>query len=310
MGIEAFWDDLLAGRHHAAHRRVSEDHPLDLYAAVSETGRVGLLALSDERPPSPPPYGSVTVSIGVRTDGRFATLLTLDRESLRPLFARLCDDLIEASRSAPPHSSASAFLLEHLARWKRLLSFGPSDALDASAVRGLVGELLALRAFLAQHPAAVAVEAWKGPLGAPRDFEFGLTASEVKTVRPGSHVASISSPEQLDYPGGELTLDVIELADALDLSADSFSLSSLVAAIRLQIAHDVLASDLFETRLHAAGYEDLPQYDSSQFRLIDRRSFGVRAGFPRILRRDLPSAVLDLTYEISLPGCEAFQIPL
>ncbi len=82
----------------------------------------------------------------------------------------------------------------------------------------MLGEIHVLRHLLEVKHASDAIESWRGPLGAPKDFEVGPHAIEAKSRRGAAspHV-SISSEDQLDGDGVDvLLLHVVDLSTAVD----------------------------------------------------------------------------------------------
>ena len=58
-------------------------------------------------------------------------------------------------------------------RWHHLLRGGRGTLLSPEEQKGLLGELFVLeRLLLPRMDASSAVTAWRGPLGAPKDFEI------------------------------------------------------------------------------------------------------------------------------------------
>lgn len=305
--IEALWRSLETGAEAGGARRVDEQHPSDLYAALNTRGLPGLILVTGTPIPEPPVFGSVETSLVRRSDGRWSLGLWLRAEPLRPLFARLCMDLIEASRALKP-AAVPAFLLSRLMRWRRLLEAGDDGLLSPAELRGLFGELTILRHLLTQWPVGEAVRAWVGPLGAHQDFVLSSTRIEVKTVQPGASTTRISSADQLDVADADLVLAVIALASA---TADGIGTTpaTLVADLRALITDETTLLE-FDSLLAAAGYREAEIYDQQFFRVDAVRFYSVGKAFPRITREALPSGVAEVVYDIQLALCEPFRTEL
>jgi hypothetical protein len=228
--------------------------------------------------------------------------------SLLAPFARLCQDLVDASREIDP-STAPGFLLSRLARWRRLLEAG-SPELATTELRGLVGELVVLDRCLKLWQPAEVIDAWVGPFEAPQDFALPSLWIEAKSIYPTAAVVRISSVDQLDV-AGRILLAVVTLA-TVSAEGSSVSPASLVDAIRQQLtesgAHGALLE--FDSRLAAVGYADEPTYAQRIFRVDKVRFFDVTGGFPLIRRRDLPNGVSEAVYDIELSSCIPFETSL
>jgi hypothetical protein len=305
--IEALWQDLLHAGELGGARRVDETHPCDLYGAVGEEGRVGLLLLSDVALPQPPRLSSVETVTSRRQDGRWSLGIWLTVGALRSPFGQLCQDLVDATREVDP-TIAGGLILARLARWRRLLE--GSHSISTNELRGLVGELLILRECLDIWLPAEVVNGWNGPLRAPQDFALPGLLVEAKVVEPGSPKVRISSVDQLDATGS-LILASVTLA-TVSAEGPGFTVGALVSEIRqlLSDAHAPMEVLEFDARLAAAGYRDDDQMSNARFRRDDVRFFDVREGFPAIHRADLAQGVLDVTYDIALTACVPFETSL
>ena len=103
-------------------------------------------------------------------------------------------------------------------RWHHLLRGGRGTLLSPEEQKGLLGELFVLeRLLLPSMDASSAVTAWRGPLGAPKDFEIARVAVEAKTHCWCCHTVSLNHicSSQLDERGVDsLFLHVVELDEA------------------------------------------------------------------------------------------------
>jgi hypothetical protein len=304
--ISEIWADLRAAGDLGGARRVDEKHPSDFYGALDSTGRPGLVLVTSREPPPPPVFEVVEVTVHHRLDGRWSLGIWLRTDLLSPLFGRLCEDLVEATRGVTLFL-APGYVLTRLVRWRRLLEAGDSAVLGAAELRGLLGELIVLQRLLALWPVAVVVESWVGPLDAPQDFTLPFLRIESKAIRPGARTIRITSADQLDVDEVPLLLSVATLASDVS-GVQGFTPASVVQAIRTELNHLGTEENAleFESRLAAAGYVDLPEYDRIAFRVEAIRFFEVRDDFPRLRRGDLPYGVAEAAYEISLGACGAF----
>lgn len=304
--IESQWAELVGALPLPVHRRVSPHHPLDLFAQLDSQERVGLLAISEESPGTVSTYAAVDVNVGLRADGKWATSISLKQPILRPMFAAMCNEIVQQGMKAKAGVQAGGFVLQLLARWQRLLALGPDGLLSSEARLGLLGELAVLSKAIDRFGPQQAVQGWLGPLDAPQDFLLPSGFVEVKAIRNGSSEIRISSLEQLDISSDALTLAVCEFASC-SAGTGGYSLASLVSMVREQVVDHVEAADTFEGLLRQAGFTDRSEYAQEEFRLHRPRWFSVNAEFPRLQRSKLPQAVSAGKYRLLLESLEPFE---
>jgi hypothetical protein len=305
--IETLWKDLMSAGGFPSHRRVSAEHPMDLYAAITADGRRGMLIISSEKPPDAPHYESVEIEIRQRVDGQWAMQLILARPDLQPLFTHLCNDLIETGNSFVPISQSGAFVLGRLAKWRRMLNLGSDDLLSDIEIRGLIGELLFLKTAFPVFGVRNSMTAWSGPYDAPQDFVFPDAAFEIKTVSPGDVAVRIGSLDQLDYAGDMLTLVVYALLRVNPNVTNGFTLDEIVSDLRSLSETEAGAVEEFDLKLRVAGYQEREEYKSLRYSLGDAKYYSVGGDFPCLVRSRLPHAVAEAKYSLYLSECESFR---
>jgi hypothetical protein len=307
--VEDLWREIGAQTNRSGlFRRVDETHPLDLYAGVDQQGKRVLLLVVQEAPPNLPPPGIVEVVCNQRTDAEWAIIVQLARQDFDELFGRLCQDLIDSTRDANPHS-AGEVLLRRLGRWRRLLEVGNRRTLSEAELRGLLGELWFLQTIaLPRVGPDAAVKGWLGPLAAPHDFLLDGLLVEIKTCVPGSNDVMIASLQQLDDGGEPLYLGVITLAPSTSSTNGAFTAERIVAALRQTMEQSQTARTEFELRLAEAGYADNEEYTHAWYHSSGARYFHVRQDFPRLTATTVPAGVNDVTYVIDLHACAPFAV--
>ena len=300
--VKALWSALSAGPDSSGtFRRVDETHPLDLFAGFDLDGGRVLMLVTDQAPPELPVPGLIEVSLTQRNDGRFNLLFRLGRPEYQELFGRFCQDLVESSRDSDPRNGTSVLLLR-LDRWKRLLESGPQQGLSDLQLRGLFGELWFLRAVaIPLVDTLAAVQSWKGPLGAPQDFQLLDGLVEIKTILPGGHRVSISSAEQLEHGDAPMQLGVLVVDPT-----QGISVPTLINEIRLQLESPSAMTE-FELRLAEVGYDSRPAYDRLQFTVTSERYYVVDESFPALKVSTLPSGISNLTYDLDLLQCGSYR---
>ncbi len=304
--VEELWRNLSAAISLPAQTRVAADHPLDLFAQVDGQHRFGLLGISDHRPDSVPRYTAVEISLGQRADGRWATSISLAQSSLQPMFATMCEQIVDQGRSVPPETNAADFMLTQVARWHRLLALGPDGLLSAEEQQGLLGELEILRLAVDRFGHEAATQGWNGPDDAPQDFELPCGLIEVKTVQAGVPIIKISSLEQLDVDDGRLCIAVVDIARCAGGTGGA-SLGAAVDLLRDALTSTPAALQRFEDQLQKAGYVDREEYRTTEYRVTRVRWFAVGNGFPRLARSRLPASISGGRYELQIAGLTGFE---
>lgn len=237
--------------------------------------------------------------------------LRLQDSSQRDLFYRLCTDIVASVRGAVSEKDAVAATLARTWRWHHLLRGGGDQRLSPDEQKGLIGELLVLKRLLKHLPAHDAVLAWRGPLGAPKDFEVGRVAIESKARRGAAipHVA-ISSEHQLDATGVDLLLLVVHEVDQAPAdNSDGQSLTEVARLLSQLLADaDPGSSASFETLLVSAGFRWEDDYSDSKWLVGRERLYRIRHGFPSLTPACFPAGVLNVRYSVALHECEPFLI--
>jgi hypothetical protein len=305
--LDSRWDSLSTDHLQPVFQLVDASHPLDFYIGRNPEGRRLLLLVTPEEPPSMRNMRAVQIRALRRDDGKWSLLLTLESSSLTPMFSLLCEDLIKSSRNAGLATGKSLnFVLNRLSKWRRLFERGLPDLLSEQQVRGLCGELLFMRYLFSHLGIAETVKAWVGPQRADQDFQSPDAAWEVKTIRPGAEVVSISSESQLQTITRPIHMAVLPLADCAQGTADGFTLNTLVDEIRERLADDHDTGELFELSLHTAGYAPRPEYDETALVALPMQLFSVIPGFPRITGDTLEGGICRVSYDIRLDACSSF----
>jgi hypothetical protein len=219
-----------------------------------------------------------------------------------------------AAEAAATEPEAVSVALARTWRWHHLLKGGGSGKLGDEEQKGLIGELLVLKRHLLPHMSPLAsITAWRGPLGAPKDFEIGRLAIEAKARRgSATPFVRISSEHQLDTSGCDrLFLHVVELDRAIE-EADPpgvISIAILADEIRVLIdSADRAAIEMFEACLISAGVTRTAEYEDDLWVEGRTRVFDVVDGFPRITPESAGSGVRGLQYSVDLAACEPFAI--
>lgn len=239
-------------------------------------------------------------------DGKFALLVSLSVPDLLHPFCQVCEDLIESLRYFRGPGTEATFLLIRLEKWRKLLET-TRKGLSQAELMGLLGELLFLERLINSLGASDAIDSWRGPAGAPQDFQSGGYLYEIKVCKVGSHFVTISSLDQLHTASTPTALIVFYIGASTNRPG-AFSPNSLVSKIRTLIT-DPVVSSAFERKLAEVGFDEAQPESSSLFIAENERAFSVRDGFPRLTPVSVPSAIGTATYTIDLDQCTSFEIP-
>jgi Putative PD-(D/E)XK family member, (DUF4420) len=300
--IENIWRTLRGAGTAITHTRVDEDHPLELYAEFEQPDRPGLVLFCPEKPPDARSLRTLSIEEGYRPDRKWWLRFSLTDPALQPVFAGLCQDIIAFTRSGLSETAAPAAVLARLDRWRALME-GEQNGMGASALRGLIGELIVLEADVLPVMSELdAVKAWSGPLGSAQDFLLpGGQRLEVKSIRPDTSTIQVNGLDQLDGSGDPLTLVVVRLLDAAKDAPDAATPSRLVERLSERLSVSPAAQSEFASRLAMAGWHESPAHDEIVVRQVGIDRYGVDENFPRLTRDMVPYGVNDATYTIALP---------
>lgn len=306
--FEARWGELNPRQGEPSFLRVDETHPLDFYLGKDVTGERCLLLITDNEPPTFPQSQAISVKSAKRQDGRWALLFRLTRSELGLVFSHLCEDLVDSSRGIDNVATGGTIILARFVRWQRLLERGSSGLLDEAALRGLLGEILFLELVaIPYHGAERALEGWFGPTGADQDFRFPETWYEVKSIRPGASVVTISSVEQLDAEGYDGELAVVCIDKAVKDEPGCFTPASLIGRVRAMLEVFPVAGTRFEDLLLEANYVDNPDYEKEYYVMRNLRRYIVGEGFPKITRASISAGIRNVEYEVELSRIAPFE---
>jgi putative PD-(D/E)XK family protein DUF4420 len=289
-------------------RRVHSAGKFDFFWVLLEHGMPGLMLRLDKLPdplPQLPKLKNLTVSFRAAGSGP-AFVIALKERSQVEVFETLCRDVVSASESADDIEHALSKAIQRTRRWHHLLRGGKKAGLSVDEQRGLVGELAVLRELISGLGPETAIEAWKGPTGASKDFEFIGTCVEVKTRRVAARpFVSISSAEQLaDVEGCRLFLRIANVSSAF--SPGGQSLHDHVNETAHLFSDTVRAFDTWEQAIYDSGYDPENDYGDRRWQLGNFSTYEVKDNFPRI---SLPLAfgIDSVKYALSIEACANFE---
>lgn len=288
-------------------RRVDIHGHYDFFWVVLEGGAPGLMLRLPSIPKNVsrlPKLKNLFVSFRSISSGA-AFVIALKERSQVEIFHTLCMDVVAAGESGSDINDALLRAIQRTQRWQYLLRGGSKAGLSVEEQRGLVGELAILRKFIDALGPEAALEAWTGPSGASKDFEFIGACVEVKTMRAAAKpVIFISSEQQLtDVDGCRLFLSVLSVASAV--TPDGLTLHDYVNITSEMIEGSAAALDSWEEAIYSTGYDLSNDYDDRCWSLGKNIIYEVHGSFPRI-RNPLDLGIEEVKYSLSLDACSDF----
>lgn len=291
-------------------RRVDPDALHELFWIILEDGSLGLLLSFSKQLDSRirmPKFKNINVQIRTMGDG-FALVIGLKDKSYKKIFTALCFDVVNAVKQSGASEEAVSKAVKCTGKWHYFLKNGGVRGLTQEEQRGLVGELDFLVYISNVMSPRKAIEAWQGPMGSAKDFEFPGFCVEVKTRRAASQpVVSISSEHQLEsIAGSHLYLRVSSVASGV--GPDGMTLHELVKQADQIFQTDESAHDLWQNSIMATGYDPSNDYEDRHWELVGNTDYFIGIDFPRLVP-PLPKDINRLRYNLSLEECSEYVIP-
>lgn len=184
----------------------------------------------------------------------------------------------------------------------------PPVGLSNSKAKGLIGELLFLKTYIAPKTGwNHALNTWKGPTGTPQDFVVDDTVIEIKTTEAAkSNRITISNAEQLSTKQAQGFLFVQTLSSGVSHSANSITLNSLVENIEADILKAGGDTGFFRVYLNQLGYLKSEEEARRPYQVLNATFYALKEGFPRITPDSLPPGIIDVKYIIDLNSCQKY----
>lgn len=300
------WKAIIPHNGQSVGRRADENHPLDFFITYDENRNMQMMLISEFLPPIPPSSQQISVRANPRHDGKYALCFSLIDSSLEEQFVSLCWDIMHCTINVPSKTAGVKTAVRRFCMWQKLFAEEKNKKLSDAELKGLIGELCALKdVILMRYSSQTAVAGWIGPIGTDRDFEFSDTWYEAKAVTLSKDTVTISSADQLDI-GAEGTLLVLRIEKVSQNTPGSFTLNSLAAEVRNSI-QDPEARIMFELRLSSSKYDPADPQAEEHYFLHQIEHYCVNDDFPRIRRSNLPTAISNCTYTLSISGLQRWR---
>lgn len=267
-----------------------------------------VLILSDF--PDPVPDIPILRNLEIRfqsLSGRSILFIRLKDSAQLELFETFCRDVVATGEFAEVEEEVLARVVKRTFRWHYLLRGGKVEVLSESAQKGLIGEIEVLKLLIASLGPRAALDAWTGPCGAPKDFEFETDCIEVKARRGASKpFVNIANEHQLtDVPEHRLWLGVVTVDKVQSPHGQNLTeyINEVTQLLERTAPATVLTWDL---RLAEVGYDVQHDYSSWRWTALPPEFYSITAGFPRITA-PVPLGVSEVTYMLALSACIPFR---
>lgn len=237
-------------------------------------------------------------------NGKWILEFQLIHHSFEEEFLRLCWDMIEATVNAD--KPLDELILRYLS-WQKFLQYTCKNIMSFQKQKGLLGELLYLKAVMKNTGNEEALIAWSGPDGSDQDFLFSDSWAEIKSIALASESVHISSLQQLEQEmPGTIVVNILEKSTKGD---GRVTLPDIVEDMRKELRDTPRLLDCFEMKLFKYGYrdEDVEEYRENYFRFIEQRKYLVGDSFPRLVRNNVFPEIVSCKYEVSLSAIEKFR---
>jgi hypothetical protein len=227
-------------------------------------------------------------------------VLTLEDPDQADMFLSVCSDVLSAASVGSDDGYLSRFL-GRLDAWRRFLRERHAG-LSRNATVGLIGELLVLELLLTIRLDLLL--SWVAPDDGLHDFICLGRALEVKTsMGPASRIR-ISTLDQLEPTGLEtLTLMHVRLVERTDGRSLGALITDLNTALTDEGSRQLLANALLKRGLMP---DDESALKSPKVNLQEFAAYRVDEAFPKLTRKQVPSAVVEAEYSLDLRAIASY----
>lgn len=284
--------------------RIDDVHVLDLYLGLNEKGQYTLEYRGNFNIKEVKGSSAVGVSQGTTSSYSYLLIFLKDTDMF-DTFCALLEDIIETTRSCPDNPSGYQVVINRLYSWKKMFS-SKKKKLDESAIMGLIGELTFLDNYMfSKYGKTKALEAWSGQELTHKDFSLENTWYEVKSIHSGKDSVKISSLEQLQSNNfGELVVIPLE---RMSPAFNGVTLSKLANKIMKELDSDE-DLDKFISKLSEQGFDFDSETDDYVYQVLSVDRYAVNSSFPKIIRLEIPTAIVHAQYDISITSILPFLI--
>ena len=284
--------------------RVGENRELSLFVGKDEKGNYAFDFRGSYLPVKIAQSDVITVQQG-KSGENYILRFSLSNNELLEYFCIFCQDLLDSTESIKNDEEAYKTLSSRYFSWKKL--FRPNKGvMNDNEVMGLIGELLFLQDYMIpQYGVEIALDSWMGPEKTHKDYSTENSWYEIKAISAGKDFVKISSLEQLD--GDDEGILAVYCLEKMSPTFSGIKLNTLVQSLMSKM-RTPLNRETFMSKLSLYGYDFSPEYDNYVFTNVGFSMYGVGKDFPRLCRKNTPSAINKIQYEIFLSELEEYKL--
>lgn len=232
-------------------------------------------------------------------------------ENDEEIFERVLQNLVDhilVEQESPLYT----VIYEVLDRWHNFFKKKRDEKLTLEEEMGLCGELYYINRwleFFPQEPPLI-IKDWKGPLKNRIDFVSKGRGVEIKTIVPKiRNEVKISNEKQLEISKVMDTLFVyvvkVEVNDSIGKS-----LQDMIELIEEQLIERAPSLAVkFKDLLLEIGIVN-ESYNKNYFFVNEELAYDVAEEFPKLISKNLPIGISNVSYSIDLSHCNSYMIPL
>lgn len=293
-------------------RRLFPNLALEIRVGRDPSGRPMMAVQTAQKMDGPPQLAGIDISFTRTLLGVHWLVISLVDLTAIDEFAVLCKDLVDQVQGITGEKEALLELLRCLDRWKNLFRTRRGRILSKKALRSLMSEVVALLHLAAARDSLQgAVRAWVGPKGAPQDFHFELEARayEVKAVHRDQTSFTVSSIAQLDSADYGIHILLVQLEDLGPNESGGIRLIDVLKNVLKELQIYPHEFGLFQQNLEEIGFSLAEREYQDLSYAVDRvKTYSVESDFPRLVRADLPAAVVSAKYQLDSEALAAFLV--
>ncbi len=287
------------------YQRVDPGYKTDIFVGYNDDGMMSMVITENGKEERVKSSKLIEVNIKRREDKKLALSFDLIDSAYASMFTVFCKDMIISCERANKEMAVTTALLRWK-YWRELFGRKLSQILDKQEIKGLIGELFALKnRFIPEYGLRKAVKSWMGPLQGHKDVEIDDTWYEIKTINDGAVQLIISSLEQLESEV-EGHLIVVRVDETSESYKNAINLNKMVLLI-IDMIEDSEILEEFQTKLDNAGYCANEEYDRFNFVFKGIETYTVNEAFPRLRREEINSAIGNAKYTIMITGLSEFK---
>tara|TARA_B110000902_G_C14203717_1_gene548804 strand:+ start:350 stop:1321 length:972 start_codon:yes stop_codon:yes gene_type:complete len=282
-----------------------------IYLSIDNDGLFALALRSEASLKLPINSSNIGISY-IEINGFKHLQIVLLETRLLDIFYTICEDFSQSISHIKSEFDQASQLISRFISWCDIFKKSNISKLTKAQQIGLYGELTFLENILGNKSNTnlyALVESWLGPEGSEQDFKIGTVFHEIKCITTRrSYAAGISSERQLEVENNETLNLVVYIVDRE--KGFENNLNNNIERIRTILSRNPMPLALFNFKLLECGYfeEDASHYEGIKYELRETKFYFINPEFPRIVEKNLPSAIFNVRYSLQLEGIEGFLV--